>query len=518
MNFDIALLGSGISCTQTLLQLIDKMDHSGQPKERLQILVVEKFGEPWRGIPYGQRSSVNSLTITTLGEFVHPNEKEGFYGWLKQNRENWMAELMLKGGETAKSWYANNQAHFESGKWDEIYIPRFLYGKYLQEKLAAAIGEADRKGIATIDLIQGEAVDIELTDNDLYKITVRQEQPGLIDLSAKRLVLCIGSGTIKPVLPEGSSSSNDLLYVNDTYYPSLQENLNRIEELLDGIGDEQNRNMLILGSNASSLELVYLINQHPSLKNRLHQIVVLSYSGMFPHRITQDSVPNYSFDHLLALKEAGFDAHRLYQTIELDLDIAYGKGVHIGDMYYQLSDLVVELLKKLDHEQEKEFYSIYGNRFTKLIRRAGAEYRDAAQQLMDAGTLKLIKGSFGKIQTPSGQEKGYFLQYHSRADQPVQTYPAAFPIVVNCGGFEDLDESSSPLISNLVKRGLCTVNRTRRGFEVTEKFEAGKNLYVMGPLLGGIFNNKIKYWHVENAKRIHALSCLLADVIAESLN
>ena len=63
------------------------------------------------------------------------------------------------------------------------------------------------------------------------------------------------------------------------------------------------------------------------------------------------------------------------------MDVAYEKGIHIGDMYYQLSDLVVALLKNLGHEQEKEFYSKYGNRFTKLIRRAGAEYRDAAQEL-----------------------------------------------------------------------------------------------------------------------------------------
>ena len=88
---------------------------------------------------------------------------------------------------------------------------------------------------------------------------------------------------------------------------------------------------------------------------------------------------------------------------------------------------------------------------------------------------------------------------------------------MNCGGFEDLEESSSRLIHNLVSKNICRVNNTKRGVEVSEEFEANKNLYVMGPLLGGIFNKKIKYWHVENAKRVHALSSMLSEVIVDSL-
>ena len=78
------------------------------------------------------------------------------------------------------------------------------------------------------------------------------------------------------------------------------------------------------------------------------------------------------------------------------------------------------------------------------------------------------------------------------------------------------DTSSSPLINSLINKKICVANATNRGFEVTENFEANKNLFVMGPLLGGIFNSRVKYWHVENAKRVHALSSMLADAIVES--
>ena len=79
MNFDIVLLGSGISSTQTLLQLLLKLEKQPARKEKIKIAVIEKNGEFFTGIPYGKRSSVNSLTITTFGEFIHPNEKESFF-------------------------------------------------------------------------------------------------------------------------------------------------------------------------------------------------------------------------------------------------------------------------------------------------------------------------------------------------------------------------------------------------------------------------------------------------------
>ena len=87
--------------------------------------------------------------------------------------------------------------------------------------------------------------------------------------------------------------------------------------------------------------------------------------------------------------------------------------------------------------------------------------------------------------------------------------------MVNCTGFEELPDSSSLLIRNLVEKRLCRVNSSNRGFDVNEDFEANTRLYIVGPLLGGIFNNKLRYWHVENAKRIYKAGSMLADIIVK---
>jgi len=62
------------------------------------------------------------------------------------------------------------------------------------------------------------------------------------------------------------------------------------------------------------------------------------------------------------------------------------------------------------------------------------------------------------------------------------------------------------------------VNLSGKGFYVNEKFEAAPNLYVMGPLLGGNKNERIHFWHLENASRIMYLAPYLAEELAPSVS
>ena len=82
MNFDIVFLGSGIACTQTLMQVLAKLGNETAHTKKIKVAVVEKDGEFWRGVAYGKKSSVNSLIITTLAEFIPADEKEIFLEWL----------------------------------------------------------------------------------------------------------------------------------------------------------------------------------------------------------------------------------------------------------------------------------------------------------------------------------------------------------------------------------------------------------------------------------------------------
>lgn len=511
-HYDIAIVGGGISSSLTLLHLLRKMILSGKSNQQTSIVVVEKQNEFWKGFPYGKRSSINSLTITTLGEFVPEKEKELFFGWLKSNLHEWIGFLKANGGLASAEWIDNNLPMIEKGKWDEIYIPRFLFGNYVNEKLLEAIREAQAKKIAVIQLIEAEATNISKTKNNGYLATLKDPNGNGGSFVASKVILAIGSPPVKSIRPSASVPPG-YVYMDDVYLPGIENNIQQIEEIFSGITDPDKRNVLIVGSNASSLEFLYLVHHKPRFKKLLNKIVAVSYSGLLPHRITPNNFPDYQFSNLISLtKKQEYTSAELMNTIEEDISIAYSKGVHIGDTYYQLSDLVVQLLNRLDVNQQKDFHSTYGWRFTKLIRRAGAEYRDAAEELLREKKLELLRGKFVEV-VASSSEPGFGSFHYESADHNSAVHPLLFPIVINCSGFEELDACTSEIINNLIKQGLCKVNSTNRGFEVSEKFEASENLYIAGPLLGGIFNDKLRYWHVENARRIYTVGDMLADIL-----
>src|SRR5690606_8402591 len=130
--------------------------------------------------------------------------------------------------------------------------------------------------------------------------------------------------------------------------------------------------------------------------------------------------------------------------------------------------------------------------------RSGLAYKFSSESLIKAKKLQLLKGRFLNIEPTS---QGGTLSYMDSNDQS-QTYHIPFRVIINCSGSDNLKNSSSRLIYNLVRNNICKVNLSEKGFSVNEKFEAAPNLYIVGPLLGGNMNKLIHFWHLENLTRL----------------
>ena len=80
---DITFVGTGAAASVTLAELFERLLKRGPAAHKLSIAIIERRQELWKGVPYGSRSSVNALTITSIHDFLHENEKTPFYTWLK---------------------------------------------------------------------------------------------------------------------------------------------------------------------------------------------------------------------------------------------------------------------------------------------------------------------------------------------------------------------------------------------------------------------------------------------------
>lgn len=511
-TFDMAFIGSGIACSMSLLELAEALCNTAPSPPRLRIAVVERDERFWCGIPYGPRSNVRSLAIQKLAEFAVEPERSAYIDWLERNKPRWLASFQQQGGEAAERWLSDNRQALDANEWSELYLPRFLFGAFVSEQVDAAIAKLRERDLAEIVPIRAEAVSAQAAGAG-YLIGLRPAGGGPTAIAARKVIVAIGSPPPKPILADDSEPA--FTYINDFYSPCGESNLERLRRSLDRIKEREKRNVLIVGSNATSLEVLYLMRHDTRVRELVHSITVISRTGALPYLIC-DEPTEFEFPRLSALLSAEWvAAAELMSAIRADLATAEDRSLNLADLYDAVGALLGRVLRQMDLVDQEEFFCMYGMAFTKLVRRAGRDCRGASDELTAVGTLSLLAGEvLGVKGCASGQP---LASVDYRAAGAVHTHPVPFAAVVNCAGFEELDACSSPFLLSAMRNGLCRPNRTNRGLLVDDGFEASPNFCIIGPLVGGNFNAKIRYWHVESAPRIRSLAKTLAASLVARL-
>ncbi len=518
-DYDLAILGAGISSAQTLLHYLLRLEHHSFDRP-VRIVVTEKSGEFWTGIPYGGRSGCDALLISSLKEFIPQQpEREQFIGWLNANRHWVFAPQQDRDGELTRKWLATNAVAIERGDWDELFIPRHIYGLYLKQRLADSIRTATVSKKIAIDLLIVEAIDVRRS-RAVYQVDVVSPDGQLTCLSASQLVLAIGSppNIGFESLQATDVAANDICYIDNMYEPSVDFNLHRICRALQESSRPSHRQVLMVGSNAGTLDALYCLNNSTVATSLIDKFLVLSPNAAFPHRINREPKSlDYTPTHLLALiATESFTAKQILGAVSQDVASATVKQIEISDIYSDISTAVIQALNLLSYSEQQQFVSKYAVEIGKLQRRAGGEYLDVVDSLIDRNKLTLIKGKFYRYLGATAVGSG--CEYIDRDSESPMPIDAPIGVIINCAGFQDVTTSSSLLIQNLIRRGICIPNDSRRGFTIDKNFETSKNCYLMGPLVAGNIDGDFKVWHAESCQRIIGLSKQLAEVLVARLD
>ncbi len=174
----------------------------------------------------------------------------------------------------------------------------------------------------------------------------------------------------------------------------------------------------------------------------------------------------------------------------------------------------MQALNLLNPAEQKQFVVRYSVDIGKLQRRAGGEYLDVVNNLIAQNKLEFRKGKFVKYSAPISGKSNCEYRDSENITQPVLDTPIS--IIINCAGFQDVTKSSSILIQNLIRRGICIPNDSNRGFVTDKDFKANTNCYLMGPLVAGNIDGDFKVWHAESCQRIIGLSERLAAALQQS--
>lgn len=510
----MCFIGSGLSCSYTLIHFIEELKNSPL-RSKVKICVIDKTNELWTGIPYGNRSGENSLIITSLKEFLPEEERKNFINWLKINTNRFFKNDTAKPNDFSTDWISNNKALVTEDNWEKLYLPRYIFGAFLKEKINGLIKFAEQNGLVQCEVISAEVTDVHKQNNS-FEIVATPSTGDELCIVSKQVVLSIGSPPKKNVTLSGKSSS-EYICIQDMYEPELKENINKINRFLNLTKESERKNILILGSNASSLEIIYNLQKREASSSPVNKFYILSPDGIFPHRINEDFIsPDYAPLNLISLKNSKNNTCRkILEAVKKDIAIANNKKIPIADIYEPISHAMIELVNALNLHQQKQFVDKYGVEIGKLQRRAGAEYLNIIDKLVYENRIEFVKGKFLKqVQT----KDNYFLfKYKDSSAGEEKVFPTPVNIIINCIGAADLKKSNSALIQNLIRRKICVVNGSNKGFTVNENFESITNFFVIGPLLSGTLNKKLRIWHAESCPRIFFLSQQLAGYLLNNI-
>ncbi len=505
---DIVFIGSGISSSFTILHLLDRIEEQSV-NNNIDITIIDKYHEFHTGIPYGARSGFSVHLITSLRNFLPEPELSKFLKWLNANKEWLLDELKNDGGKLSLDWLTVHAKEIANNEWEDLFIPRRFFGLYIHEKVKNRLEFFENKGIVTVNYVNAEVIDLDKKE-DYYELFLEGKE----SIISEKVIVSVGSLPVNNLWRDESLvEEENLLFINNPYTPELAEILKKIESFA-AKHPESKVNALIVGANASGLEMLYKLNDIEKIKSNIDKFIILSTQGLLPDAVIDHKKrEEYTPYNLLALaNENDITAKIIAEAAYKDLDYADEINLGAASTVDIISKAFGSLLSKLTYEELEKFACHHGNQIGRRQRCAGFHYSKTVDSLKNENRFEHLAGRF--ININKNALGLYELEYLDTKSSNNKTYKSPIQIVINCVGSTNFDRQNVPvLLKNMIRKGYCKPNDSKIGFEVNESLEATENLHIAGPLLAGnIFEGKA-VWHVEHCGRIIWLSQVLSKKI-----
>ena len=510
---DLLFVGAGASTAYTLVSLLDALADPG-PASPVRIGVIDRAPDAFSGLAYGDRAARSCLLITSLHDFLPDEERGRFSRWLSRNKHWVFEEFQESAGPLGATWWQRHREAVGRDDFDRLFLPRYVFGEYLKDMTHQAIARAEAAGLAQVSVLSDEVE------------TVRPSGGGYSVAGAARViwahhvVLALGSPPALPRLRDGAEAADAVLL--DDPFADLPGALERIsarlaEAALHQTPPVQPVHIVVIGGNASAMDVLYQANDLTGPGADASVVTVLSPRGELPARIEEHAdAPGFRPEELQALSRSeAVRAAEVYSAAVRDIERGRESGFTPAHTLGPVSQAVIGLLPRLSTEEMAEYAGRWGAQLGRHQRRAGAEYWEVVERLAAEGRFDLVAGSFtGLAVDPDGTT---FVEYVGPSG-PARLDRSA-DVVVNCAGpGGDLRVTAPGLLGQLFRANVCQVSHSGAGIAVGPGMHAADRLYVMGPLLSGNLVEGRPVWHMEHCGRISSYGAELGRRLASELS
>lgn len=445
----IVIIGAGFSGTVLAARLLR------EAVRPTRVVLFNRSGPVARGVAYGTRSPLHVLNVPAGRMSAFPEDEEQFINFCRRHDPN------IVGGS---------------------FVPRSLYGQYLQQVLTDAQSAAAPG--ATLETVVGEAVDVRLL-GDGVSLSMQDGSQHEADVAV------IASGNYAPADPPIADRSfySTPKYIRDPWASGA----------LDPVAAGQR--VLLIGTGLTMFDIALELN-----RRGVTAITAVSRRGLLPQAHRSPALPP-SHEHLPpGLLDGEATARAYLRAVRRHIAAVKGRGIDWRDVVASLRPHTPALWQRLPTRERLRFVDRLRPFWDVHRHRAAPGIWAAISTLIEERRLRLIRGRILTYQTGGG-DVAAIIRPRGAGDS------ISLPVdwVVNCTGPDNNAASlADPLITSLRQRGLIRLDDLGMGPQTDDAYRllavdgiAQPALRLLGPLLRG------KYWEAtavpelrEHARRL----------------
>jgi uncharacterized NAD(P)/FAD-binding protein YdhS len=431
----VAIIGGGFCGTMAAVNL------ARLSTDPLRVILINSQYPTARGVAYGTRRSEHLLNVVARNMSAFPDLPSHFVDWLRTRTDfldTTLAELR------------------------DQFMPRRVYGDYLQDILFWHTQPLSGPGRAHIDVVEDEVVDITPAD---WGASLALKNGSTVQ--AQRVLLATGNLAPRDIVPPGSPW-NHPAYCRNPW-------CGWDRELPDPRQD-----VLLVGTGLTMIDAFLTLRS----LNWQGVIYAVSRNGLLPvPHFKGSDYPDFPPDEPWTL---GLDGLRT--LMEEHCQRLRAEGLNPAVIVDKLRPFSQRIWRALSLEEKQEFNRRYRTRWNVVRHRIPAAVSAQLSAAQADGSLRIIAGSISAVQADG--DKLQVTLTPSNGQVPEQLLVGR---LVNCTGpREGFANATEPLFRHLFQRGLIRADELDMGIEVTPDFavvdrtgQPSDFLFAIGPLLKG---------------------------------
>lgn len=452
----IVIVGGGFSGTIVAANLLRR-----PPPGPTRLILIERAAEVGRGAAYAERSFPYLLNVPASRMSANSAAPREFLEFAQRRMPNVTGE---------------------------DFLPRSLYGEYLNEVLLAA--QLSAPGNIRLEIVRGEAVSLRRVER---KLPLQVELDDGRRFTADDVVLALGNpkpaslAAAKPILDHPA-------YVADPWASDLKFH--------------RDQTVLLIGTGLTAADIINVASSDPQRVPTMH---ALSRHGLVPPRQTPFRPDAFKGDGNALLLAASTSLRRLVSSVRLLAHEAEQMGGDWREAITFVRNMAPTIWQRLPERDRVRFlrhvrahWDIHRHRLPpEMIQKIDA-LRHSKRLTVHAGHIKELIPRGGRIEAiwrPRGTER-------MRVQQ--------FDRVINCTGPDyAIARSSEPLWRNLLQCGLCVPDPLGLGLRtgpngavIDAEGWPGPHLFYIGPML------RADHWEATAAHELRGHAEKLAALLA----